>query len=151
CLAEAARGRGRMVVLLGEAGIGKTRLLGEVARVAADRGVHRILGRCYESERILPFGPWVDALRRPGIPAGRASAPGPGPAWRAQIGRLLPGAGEGPARSAPASDDLVRLFESVSRLVAALSAGRSLLLVVEDLHWADEMSLRLLAFLSRRI
>ena len=56
-------GRPRTVAVLGEAGIGKTRLLSELAAEAARRGARVVVGRAYESEQVLPLGPWVDALR----------------------------------------------------------------------------------------
>jgi DNA-binding SARP family transcriptional activator len=62
-LDEASRGRGQLVLLVGEAGIGKTSLLGAFAGDASPTHARVLLGRCYESTQVLPFGPWVDALR----------------------------------------------------------------------------------------
>jgi predicted ATPase len=62
-LAEAANGRGQLVILVEEAGIGKTSLLGAFAADAWSNRARVPLGRCWESTQILPFGPWVDALR----------------------------------------------------------------------------------------
>src|SRR6185295_6699278 len=59
----AAEGRGGTVVILGEAGIGKTRLLDELAAAVLRAEGRVVVGRCYETEQILPFGPWVEALR----------------------------------------------------------------------------------------
>jgi DNA-binding SARP family transcriptional activator len=150
-LEEAARGCGRLVFVLGEAGIGKSRLVSELVRVAAPRRFQPLVGRCYQSEQILAFGPWVDALRTARITSDPEILVGLGAPWRAELARLLPEAGE-PASPRPAgSHDFVRLFEAVSQLAEILSSRAPLLLILEDLHWADEMSLRLLAFLSRRI
>jgi energy-coupling factor transporter ATP-binding protein EcfA2 len=62
-LDEAARGHGRLVMVVGEAGIGKTTLLRWLAAEAGHRGARVLPGRSYESEQILPFAPWVDAFR----------------------------------------------------------------------------------------
>src|SRR5262249_8373850 len=59
----ALSGWGRFAILVGEAGSGKTRLVSELMAAATRRGCRVLAGRCYETERILPFAPWVDALR----------------------------------------------------------------------------------------
>src|SRR5262249_36890515 len=65
-LAEPVPGRQRLLMLLGEAGIGKSRVLAEFRDRALARGARVVLGRAYESAQIVPFAPWVDALRRAG-------------------------------------------------------------------------------------
>jgi tetratricopeptide (TPR) repeat protein len=105
-----------------------------------------LVGRSYESEQVLPFGPWVDALR-PAVTDDAVLA-SLNPVWRSELTRLFPEIA-GPALPA-AGDDARRLFEGVTRLVQLLTVQRPLVLILEDLHWADEMSLRLLAFLCRR-
>ena len=67
-LAAAWAGHGQIVAVVGEAGIGKSRLLGELTSEAERRGGQVLLGRAYESEQILQFGPWVDALRSRNVP-----------------------------------------------------------------------------------
>jgi DNA-binding SARP family transcriptional activator len=88
-LEDAWAGRGHAVAVLGEAGIGKSRLVAELAGEAVRRGARLLLGRSYESEQILALGPWVDALR-----TGRMVTPqtleGLGTAWRAELARLFP-------------------------------------------------------------
>ena len=75
---EAARGgRGRVITILGEAGIGKTRLLQELSARIAARGGRVIVGRCFESEQVLPFAPWIDMLRGEGARTAVARWPGP--------------------------------------------------------------------------
>jgi DNA-binding SARP family transcriptional activator/tetratricopeptide (TPR) repeat protein len=143
------RGEGQLVLVLGEAGIGKTSLLEALETEAGQQGVRCHLGRSYLSEQVLAFAPWIDALRageRLDDPQLLACL---GPAWVEELARLIPelklGApdrtGEGPHR----------LFEAVTRLVSCLAAEQPRLIMLEDLHWADEMSLRLLAFVARRI
>lgn len=150
-LDEAWQSRGTIIALVGEAGIGKTRIVQEVMRETAERGGRVLLGRCYESEQILPFGPWVDAVRRGGVLNDREAVVGLDRAWRDELARLFPEAADaGPDRpSEPA--EYLRLFEAMARLLAGLAVRQPLLLVLEDLHWADEMSLRLLSFIGRRV
>src|SRR5262245_41310971 len=147
-LDEVRRGLGRVVVIVGEAGIGKSSLVTVAGADAQARGARVLLGRCYESQQILPFGPWVDALRGGGVSQDAKTLQDLAPVWQAELSRLLP---EASAPSLPTpSDDLMRLFESVAQLVERLTLQGPLAVVLEDLHWADEMSLRLFAFLARR-
>src|SRR6185503_13435096 len=148
-LAHAAAGRGGVIAMLGEAGIGKTRLTEELIAVMAETDVLILRGRAYESGRVLPLSLWVDALER----EARARMPeleDLAHAWVRDLDPLFPGARRPPTRS-PRAGDRLRLFEAVSHLVEWLAAGRTLLVVLEDLHWADDISLRLLAHLGRRI
>ncbi|MGH7302677.1 MAG: ATP-binding protein [Candidatus Rokuibacteriota bacterium] len=146
-LEAAWHGRGAVALVQGEVGVGKSRLVEAAVSQALERGGHVLVGRAYESEQILPFSPWVDALR-----AGRVipqmveelNEP-----WRTELARLFPELGRG--AEPPAAEDYVRLFEAMARVVRYLASGRPLLVVLEDLHWADEMSLRLMVFLARRI
>ncbi|HKB25637.1 MAG TPA: AAA family ATPase, partial [Methylomirabilota bacterium] len=147
-LAAAATGGGRVVAVLGEAGIGKSRLVAELAVEAAGRRFTVLLGRAYESEQILPFAPWVDALRAGRVAEDAHLLERLGPAWRAELARLVPEVAAGPP-AAGATMDNRQLFESVAQLLAQLSHQHPLLVVLEDLHWADEMSGRLLAFVGR--
>ena len=141
-------GRGQVVAILGEAGIGKTRLIDELNEIALRGGGQVVLGRCYETEQIFPFGPWVDVLRS-AIKGHELD--GFSPVWQAELSRLLPELGE-PGVQAPASaEDHLRLFDAVVRLVRHLASQQPQVLMLDDLHWADEMSLRLLSFLGRRI
>ncbi len=115
----------------------------------ARQGVRILSGRAYEAEQILPFRPWIDALR-----AGRVLADLEGPssrvlAWRNELARLFPELA-GPGAAPPITPEShVRLFELVDELVARVASRQPVLLILEDLHWADEMSLRLLSFVGR--
>ena len=148
---EAARGgRGRLVTVLGEAGIGKTRLIQELASRIGRQGGQIIVGRCFESEQVLPFAPWIDMLRGEAARAALGEVAGAHPRHRAQLARLLPElGGERPGAPAPA-EDYRRIFEAVAHVVGSIAARRPTVIVVDDLHWADDMSVRLLAFLARR-
>jgi hypothetical protein len=93
---------------------------------------------------------WVDALRDGGIPADGALMDSLGPVWRRQLARLLPELDE-PVPPAEAGGDPLQLFEALARLLEALAQRAPLVILIEDGHWMDEMSRRLLPFLARRI
>jgi DNA-binding SARP family transcriptional activator len=147
---EAAwQGRGRLLVLLGEAGIGKTRLAAELVADAVEHGGGVLVGRAYETAQTLALGPWVDAVRSGGV-LGALAADVQAP-WQAELGRLFPEMG-GSESSGPAGpEDQGRLFEAMAQALVHLAKQRPFLLVLEDLHWSDETSLRLLSFLGRRL
>jgi len=151
-LQQAAAGSGQLIAILGETGIGKSRLVEELIAHAA-QGKYRILfGRAYESDQILLFGPFVDAFRADELVRDTAVMDALGPVWRAELSTLLPQLAVLPgAPRLPEQVDYRRLFECIAQLLQQLSAHETLLLVLEDLHWADELSLRLLAFLGRRV
>jgi DNA-binding SARP family transcriptional activator/predicted ATPase len=148
-LDEARRGQGFVATVVGEAGIGKTRLVSTLAAEALGLGCRVLVGRCHESDSILPFGPWVDACRSGGVSADEELLGALHPARRAELTRLFPEAGIGDLP--PPSDSPLPLFESVAELVSRVAAREPLVLVLEDIHWADEMTLRLLAFVNRRL
>src|SRR5262249_11871023 len=89
-LGAAFRFQLRTVAVVGEAGIGKTSLLGHLAAEATTRGARVLLGRCYESVSILPFGPWVDAFRSSQVLDDEALLDTLPPIWRSELARLLP-------------------------------------------------------------
>jgi DNA-binding SARP family transcriptional activator len=145
-------GEGRLVLVVGEAGIGKSRLVEAVEAEARERGVFCHPGRSYLSEQALPFAPWIEALRAGDVTGQPGILTALGPAWVEELTRLLPDLA--PARPEGSSRDTggaQQLFEAVARLVSCLAAERPRLIVLEDVHWADDMSLRLLAFVGRRI
>src|SRR5262245_4952105 len=148
-LEDARRGRGGVVAIEGEAGIGKSRLLAELASAGWRSGFRVLLGRCHESEQILPFGPWAGALRAGGVVREDGAVRELPPVWCAELARLFPELAQ--ANLPAPSDDARRLFESLTRLLEAAAAEAPLVLLLEDVHWADDMSLRLLAFVGRRI
>jgi DNA-binding CsgD family transcriptional regulator len=152
--AEATTGRRRVVVIQGEAGIGKSRLVAELA-VAADRGGALVLlGHCDE-EAFVAYQPVVEALTalvesQPAeVLAGMVRGTG------AELVRLLPGLARFAARTpaeASGSADMLRysLFEAVANFVAAACQDGPVLLVLEDLHWADQPTLQLVKHMVRR-
>ena len=149
-LDRAAGERGGVLAILGEVGVGKSRLVEELIAHAKRRDARVLLGRAYESDQILLFGPVVDALRTGRVGEDPEVLEALGSAWRAELARLLPEVAAPGAPPLPATVDYRRLFEMIAQLVAHLAARDTLLLVLEDLHWADELTVRLLAFLARR-
>jgi DNA-binding CsgD family transcriptional regulator/tetratricopeptide (TPR) repeat protein len=148
---RAANGEPAVVLLGGEAGVGKTRLVAELtARCAAD-GIRVLAGGCVPvGGDGLPFAPIMETLRplpeELGADTVRELA---GPSWR-ELARLLPALGEpegGPAGQVAQA----RLFELLLGLLARLSQQTPVTLVVEDLHWADQSTRDLLAFLVRNL
>jgi DNA-binding CsgD family transcriptional regulator/tetratricopeptide (TPR) repeat protein len=144
---------GRTVIVAGEAGIGKTRL---VEQFTADASARVLTGACLEvAEDALPYAPFVEVLRaivRETSPERLPAVLGPG---RAELSRLLP---ELAARAAdlqpePQADraSQARLFELVLGAVERLAADRPLLLVIDDVQWADRSTRDLIGFLARAL
>jgi DNA-binding CsgD family transcriptional regulator/tetratricopeptide (TPR) repeat protein len=136
----------------GEAGVGKTRLAGELAARAAAAGFTVLVGHCIElGAEGLPLAPLVDALRalaRTTPPEELAELLGPaGPGLGRLLPELAPDATWLPAEGMHAG----QLLELVLGLLGRLSAGRPVMLVLEDLHWADQSTLELAAFLVRSL
>ncbi len=150
-LADTERGTGGLVALVGEAGIGKSRLGAEFARRAAEHSFRVLLGRCHESEQILPFSPWIDALRSAGLEASSAAVVALDATRRSAFATLLPELSAESDEGERREIDHLRLFESVFHILTSLASERPIVLLLEDIHWADSMSLRLLAFLARRL
>lgn len=145
---DAGRGTGSVVVITGEAGVGKSRVVAELATDALARGGQVLLGRCHPSMQILPFGPWVDAFRLGGVLV-ETMLDGIEPAWRAELARLFP---EAAVPGLPtSSENSSRLFAAIARLVQEVAHTRPTVVVIEDCHWADEMTLSLIAFVARRV
>lgn len=146
---ESASGRAQLLLVTGEAGIGKTRLVNELGRsVRAEATIGR--SRAYETTGRLPWGPLVEWLRTPEIHARLGQVPTP---WREEVALLLPELRQGPARDRveahggtnadPATRR--RLFDAI---VGALTTGdRPLLLTIDDLQWCDTDTLELVGFL----
>jgi len=149
-LAQARRGQPAAVLIGGEAGIGKSRLVTEFAALAGRSGARVLTGGCLElGADGLPFAPFTAVLRELVRDIGPDGVAGllPGGSAR-ELARLLPEFGE-PAGSVDADTARARLFEQMLILVERLAERGPLVLVVEDAHWADRSTRDLLAFLIR--
>lgn len=141
-LAAVHAGEPRLVVVSGPAGIGKTTLAGAFAREAVDAGALALSGRC-DADVVGPYQPFVEALRGYARAEPDAFATAADPLF-GDLARLVPELGPD---DATADVDRYRLFESVAALFAR--AGRPVVLVVDDLHWADADTVLLLRHLVR--
>ncbi|MGI8460501.1 MAG: protein kinase domain-containing protein, partial [Solirubrobacterales bacterium] len=152
---EGRSGTGGLLLLVGEPGIGKTRTAEELATYAQVQGARVHWGHCHEGEGVPAYWPWAEAIRsyvRDADPVGLAWELGSG---AAEIARIVPELRErlGSIGEATDSDNAeearFKLFDAVANFLAAASRSRPLVVVLDDLHWADEPSLLLLRFLAR--
>ena len=155
-LEDALAGHGRLVLLVGEPGIGKSRLADELMRQARVRGARVIVGRCWEAGGAPAYWPWVQSLRAHVLetePDALRAQLGPGAADLAQLlpelRELFPDLPEPPALESEGAR--FRLFEAVSAFLRSAARARPLVLGLDDLHAADESSLLLLRFVAREI
>ncbi len=151
-VAEAAAGRGCMVLVSGEPGIGKTRLGQELAARAAAFGATVSWGGSNEGEGPPPFWPWVQVLRT--VLAGVGHGGLDDDATR-RLAQLVPGAAAlGSPGPTPGLDDETarfRLHQAVVDALTTVAARRALVVIVDDLHWADAASLALFQFVAARL
>jgi predicted ATPase/DNA-binding NarL/FixJ family response regulator len=151
-LDTAAAGQPVVTLISGDAGVGKTRLVTELAARARSQGFTVLSGRCAELGDAVPYLPLADALRD------ATNRPSPGGALldalaaRPVLSRLLPERDD----SQPAGGDLPglvqqQLFGAVLGLLTELAGAAPVLLVLEDLHWADQSTRDLVTFLSRML
>jgi len=152
--ARALKGQGRLVLVSGEAGVGKTRLVEEFLERCAwqtEQPVDFLAGRCYAPESRAPYTMWADALQELSEPSWQSRLAGLAEVWRQQLARLVPALG-------PPADDIegttlaesrLRLLQGIVQAVVHLSRARVCILWFDDLHWADEASLELLHYVSR--
>ena len=144
------------MVVGGEPGIGKSRLAEEVASRAGAGGAEVLWGRCWEAGGAPPYWPWAQALRScvrdrgpeqlrrssaPVPPRSPSSFPTCGAAARAAV----------PAGLADPQQARFRLFDSIASFLKRAGRSRPLVLVLDDLNWADEGSLLLLEFVAREL
>ena len=151
-LDRAARGDVSTVLIRGDAGVGKTRLIAEFSSVACAMGSRVLSGSCVDmAGRSLPYGPFVEALRPllhdPSADVQTALDDN----VRRELARLIPEAATTPSGTPGAGEArlaLVRFFETLLTLLERLAVERPLVLILEDLHWSDQASRDLLAFIA---
>jgi len=155
-LEAALAGSGRLFLLAGEPGIGKSRLADELGSLARERSVRVLWGRCWEAGGAPAYWPWVQSIRaliRSGDPEAlrRHLAAGAGDVAQIvpEVRDLVPGVEEPPELD-PASSRF-RLFDAVAGFLMAAAEPDGLVLVLDDLHAADAPSLLLLRFLAGEI
>ncbi|MET9400108.1 AAA family ATPase [Kitasatospora sp. NPDC002965] len=149
-LRRAGSGQPQAVLIGGEAGVGKTRLLEEFLRQACDDDVLTTVGGCLEiGAEGLPYAPLATALRRLHRGMG-ADFEGAASGMEGHLARLLPDFGE--ADGEPNNEyGRARLFEHTARLFERLGTDRTLVLAVEDLHWSDRSTRELFSYLVRTL
>jgi ATP/maltotriose-dependent transcriptional regulator MalT len=153
-LERAESGHPAVALVAGDAGVGKTRLLAELAARAWSGGARVLVGGCLQVGDVgLPYVPFIDAFRDVGSRAGEAELVAPLAAAVPGLGRLLPVVRDDGAEATPPGDgfEQVQLLDGVLSLLGRLSERAPLLLVIEDLHWADAASRHLLGFLARTL
>jgi DNA-binding CsgD family transcriptional regulator len=155
-LEEACAGHGGVVLLMGEPGIGKTRTVREFVGSVRKRGLPVFWGGCIESEAGPPYGPWAGALKAyTDSQTGAAHEPAVLSA-QSIVGQLVPELRDripDVFRPAPlsAQEERARLQQAVHVLLTTVAHERGLILVLEDVHWADSDSLELLSSLARGV
>lgn len=143
-LERATGGQGRVAFVVGESGIGKSRLA-QVVAAHADRGVPLLRGRAVPASAPLPYRPLAEALCG-AVRSGVVSGDEPGlTSFRPILGWLVP---EWRADEARADDSVLALAEAVLRLLRVVAGQRGCLVVLEDLHWADPETLRIVEYLA---
>jgi class 3 adenylate cyclase len=153
-LDAALGGQGRLVLVAGEPGIGKTRLLQEFAAAARRQGALVLFGRCLEGAWVPPYHPFVEAITGHAAQAGASTlradlGPAAGPLAQLvpELRELLPDVPT--AERLQPDEERLRLLDAVARSLAGLTAHGPVVLVLDDLHWADPSTLMTLRHIAR--
>jgi DNA-binding CsgD family transcriptional regulator len=152
---EAASGRPTLVLLGGDSGVGKTRLVAELEdRLAAEPAAAPLIlrGDCVEqADGELPYAPLLSALR-PLVRASHPALASLSAASRGQLATILPSLDDGRRRDERADTGAqLRLFEAMLELIDLLSESSAVVLILEDMHWADRSTRSFVAFLARTL
>ena len=155
-LDDALSGHGRVVMLVGEPGIGKTRTTQELASDAENRGALVLWGRCFGDEGTPPYWPWVQTMRSYVQHSSVEQIVAETGSGAADIAELIPNLRDKlpdlePPQALEPDAARFRLFDSVTTFLKNVAQSQPLMLVLDDLHWADRSSLLLLEFLTREL
>jgi len=155
-LAGAAQGRGGAFMIAGDPGIGKTHLLEHCTDLARAQGRAVLMGRCHEGGGSPAFWPWIQIFRTHFEVEPRSGGSAEPSAELSEISRIVPevrarfaGIAEPAALEGPESR--FRMFDAATRVLLNSSKRRPLMIVIDDLHWADASSLSLVQHLAREI
>jgi len=150
-IVHAAAGSGCLVLISGEPGIGKTRLAQQVTADAVAIGMKALWGTCWEGDGAPAFWPWIQVLRAHAAGRDTATLQADLGSEAGEVGRLvpeLPGGVQNSELRTASAESRFRLYDSVSAFLRRISDTQPTLVVLDDLHWADEPSLQLLRFLA---
>jgi predicted ATPase/DNA-binding SARP family transcriptional activator len=156
-LTKTAIGRGGVLILAGEPGIGKTRLIQETTKLAPGKGFRSLTAQCYQLEQALPYQPLIDVARQMMETDNQWQQLDS--VWLRELALLVPEMEEAAVAamtSEPPSEELDesqqgRLFQAIFHLFTNTAKRNKLLLIVEDIHWADATTLQCLHYLVRHI
>jgi hypothetical protein len=154
---ETLGGHGKMVALVGEPGIGKTRTAQGLGTYASMRGGQVLWGRCYEGGGAPPYWPWIQAIRSYVTERDAATVRQAMGSTASVISEIVPDVKERlpdvqpPQQLGDAESARFRLFDSIATFLKTASATQPMVLMLEDLHWSDRPSLMLLEFVAREL
>ena len=156
-LSQAIAGRGQLALISGEPGIGKSRLIKEIAVLASQKDVLPLSAHSYQVEQTMPYQPLIDLTRQVIVNDNRwQQLP---PIWLRELTTLIPEMEEQviATRAVPSPAEELeeskqgRLFQAILHLFEHQAKRKNLLLVIEDIHWSDPATLQCLHYLSRHI
>lgn len=152
-VAQTRAGTSHIALLAGEAGIGKSRLVGEIQTQAAARGFAALSGRCFEQDRALPYAPLIDLLRAFGSGATDDTHANPFGENAAALSQLVPELVPSPATNVPstfvdAEQDKRRLFHALTQF---FNHTTPCVIALEDLHWSDDTTLEWVLYFARQL
>ena len=153
-IARLTTGAGYTVLIEGEPGIGKSRLLREVARYAHAQDLPTLATKCYEIERAMPYQPVIDLITRALDRVSDAALRAMSPVSLAELAALVPEVSERVPDLPQLSNDFpearqARLSRAVDQIIEASRGGRPAVFIVDDIQWADDASAQVLHFLAR--
>ena len=155
CVEQVERGKGQVALLSGEAGIGKSRLVAETKIYATAQGFLLLQGQCFPTDRTCPYAPLLDLLRlhlAASPPEQAVEEIGPlASTLSPLLPDLLPQLSDLPSPPSPGPEqEKRRLFATLAQFFLRQASKQPVLLIVEDLHWSDQISLEFLHYLARR-